>query len=201
MEFLKYILLAVGCYLLGSVSFSIIMSRMLGGDVRTKGSGNAGATNMARVYGMLPGVLTLVLDALKAVVCIAVGEKLLGGWGFTVAGAACIFGHCFPVYYGFRGGKGVSVGCGIAFMVGPKVFAGVMLVFIVLVLVSRKVSLGSVFASASIWLFAPLFDAGIYAIVLGLIGASLIIVQHRGNIKRLLNGTEPDFKPATKSKK
>ena len=84
MDFIKYILVAVGSYLIGSISFSIIMSRIMGGDVREKGSGNAGATNMARVYGIVPGVVTWLLDMLKTVVCIWVGTKLLGDWVFAV---------------------------------------------------------------------------------------------------------------------
>ena len=200
MDFIKYILVAVGSYLIGSISFSIIMSRLLGGDVRSKGSGNAGATNMARVYGIVPGVITWLLDVLKTVFCIWAGSKLLGDWGLTLAGTACIIGHCFPVYYGFKGGKGVSVGCALALMIDLRVFACVMAVFILLAFSTKKVSLASVSATTSILLFGPLFHVGIERMVLACIGVLLIDLRHKENIKRLLNGTEQNFKAAKKAK-
>ncbi len=200
MEIIKYILLAVGSYLVGSVSFSIIMSKLMGGDVRQKGSGNAGATNMARVYGIVPGVVTWLMDVLKTVVCIWVGTKLLGDWGLTVAGAACIIGHCYPIYYGFKGGKGVSVGCALALMIDLRVFAAVMTVFFILAFTTKKVSLASVSATTSILIFGPLFHVGIERMLLACIGVLLIDYRHRSNIKRLIEGTEQDFKAAKKAK-
>ncbi len=200
MEILKYILIAVGSYLVGSISFSIIMSRLMGGDVRGKGSGNAGATNMARVYGLLPGILTWLLDVLKTVLCIWLGTRLVGDWGLTVVGSACIIGHCFPIYYGFKGGKGVSVGCAMALMIDLKVFACVMTVFFLVAFISKKVSLASVLATTSILIFAPIFSVGPARMVLACVGALIIDWRHRENIKRLIKGTEPDFKAAKKKK-
>ena len=200
MDILKYILIAVGSYLVGSISFSIIMSRLLGGDVRGKGSGNAGATNMARVYGILPGILTWLLDVLKTVLCIWLGSKLVGDWGLTVAGSACIIGHCFPIYYGFKGGKGVSVGCALALMIDLKVFACVMTVFFLVAFTTKKVSLASVLATTSILIFGPVFGVGIERMLLACVGVLLIDCRHRENIKRLIKGTEPDFKAAKKAK-
>ena len=111
MEIYKYILVASAGYLLGSLSMSIILSRaVLGEDVRRKGSGNAGATNMARVYGLKAGALTLGGDVLKASLSMLIGWLLLGDVGLALGGIASLVGHCFPVYYNFRGGKGVSVG-------------------------------------------------------------------------------------------
>ena len=105
MDVLKYIFIIVGGYLLGSVSISIILSRMLGTDVRKKGSGNAGATNMARTFGLLAGFATLAGDFLKAVIVMFVGYRLCGDWGLMAGGMACTTGHCFPIFYGFRGGN------------------------------------------------------------------------------------------------
>ena len=200
MEILKYILLAVGSYLIGSISFSIIMSKILGGDVREKGSGNAGATNMARVYGIIPGIITWLMDVIKTVFCIWAGTKLMGDWGLTVAGSACIIGHCYPIYYGFKGGKGVSVGCALALMIDLRVFACVMAVFILLAFTTKKVSLASVSATTSILLFGPLFHVGIERMLLACAGVLLIDWRHRENIKRLINGTEQNFKAAKKTK-
>ena len=200
MDILKYILLALGSYLVGSISFSIIMSKILGGDVREKGSGNAGATNMARVYGIIPGIITWLMDVIKTVFCIWAGTKLMGDWGLTVAGSACIIGHCYPIYYGFKGGKGVSVGCALALMIDLRVFACVMTVFFILAFATRKVSLASVCATTSILIFGPVFHVGLARMILACVGVLLIDYRHRENIKRLLNGTEKDFKAAKKAK-
>lgn len=200
MEVLKYLALVVGSYLIGSISFSIIMSCLLGGDVRQKGSGNAGATNMARVYGWVPGVLTWLLDVLKTVLCTWVGSRLLGDWGMAAAGAACITGHCFPIYYGFKGGKGVSVGCALALMIDLRVFAAVMTVFFLVAILSKKVSLASVLATTSILLFAPIFGVSLPRFLLAVCGVLFIDIRHKENIKRLIRGTEPDFKAAKRSR-
>ena len=117
---MKYIIIALIAYLLGSFCASIPLSkRVYGGDVREKGSGNAGATNMARVYGMKAGLATFAADAVKTVAAMLIGSKLGGVSGEAVAGAACIIGHCFPVYFSLRGGKGVSVGAALGLMTGP----------------------------------------------------------------------------------
>ncbi len=115
MEILKYIAVGIAGYLLGSVSISILMSKKaMGGDVREKGSGNAGATNMARVYGWSAGFLTLGGDMLKAAIAMLIGLLLLGDLGIAIGGIAAMIGHCFPVFYGFKGGKGVSILAAVA---------------------------------------------------------------------------------------
>ena len=114
MNILKYLLVIVVGYLLGSLSISVILSRnVMGSDVRSHGSGNAGATNMARVFGMKAGVMTLAGDMLKALIAMWLGKLLLGDIGLAVSGIACIVGHCFPVFHDFKGGKGISVGAAI----------------------------------------------------------------------------------------
>ena len=130
MDVLKYIFIIVGGYLLGSVSISIILSRMLGTDVRKKGSGNAGATNMARTFGLLAGFATLAGDFLKAVIVMYAGYRLCGDWGLMAGGMACTTGHCFPIFYGFRGGKGISVGAAIGLAIDWRVFLGIVAVFL-----------------------------------------------------------------------
>lgn len=197
MVILKYIAVVFLSYLLGSVSFSILMSRIfLGGDVRKKGSGNAGATNMARVYGIKAGLFTLLGDVFKAVLSIWAGWLLLGETGVAVSGIACLVGHCFPVLHGFHGGKGVSVGVAIALAVDWRVFLVVVAAFLLSALLSRKVSLGSVCASLSITVAALIFDVSTPRLILSIVGMIIVVFQHRENLARLIKGTEPDFKAA-----
>lgn len=197
MLIVKYIALALISYLLGSVSFSILMSKLfLGGDVRKQGSGNAGATNMARVYGIKAGLFTLLGDFIKAIISIVIGRLLLGDVGIAVGGIACLIGHCFPVLHGFHGGKGVSVGAAVALAVGWQVFLAVVGSFLLAALLSRKVSLGSICGAISITVAALIFDVSTPRLILSVIGMVIVVFQHRENIARLIKGTEPDFKAA-----
>ena len=202
METVKYLLIIIGSYALGSISVSIILSRsVLGRDVRRMGSGNAGATNMARVYGMSAGVLTLVGDVLKAVLSMLGGFLLLGDMGLAVAGMACILGHCYPVYYNFRGGKGVSVGAAIALVIDWRVALLVFVTFFAVAVLSKKVSLGSICAALMITVGAMLFQLSEPKLVLAIFAMCMVIMRHYDNILRLLSGVEPDFKPAGKKNK
>ncbi len=197
MLIVKYIAVAVISYLLGSVSFSILMSKLFfGGDVRKKGSGNAGATNMARVYGLKAGLFTLLGDFIKAIISIVIGWLLLGEAGIAVGGIACLIGHCFPVLHSFHGGKGVSVGAAVALAVGWQVFLVVAGSFLLAALLSRKVSLGSICGAISITVAALIFDVSTPRLILSVIGMVIVVFQHRENISRLIKGTEPDFKAA-----
>ena len=193
---MKIILIALIAYLLGSFCASIPLSRRCcGGDVRLYGSGNAGATNMARVYGLKAGLATLLLDMLKTVAAMLLGEYFMGGAGKAVAGAFCIIGHCFPLYFEFRGGKGVSVGAALGLMTGLPVLGIIMAVFFTTAAISRKVSLGSVTAAVSLPLAAWLTLAGEEIIMMNVFSAARVVFMHRGNISRLIKGTEPDFHP------
>ena len=193
---MKYILAAVIAYLLGSVCSSIPLSkRCKGVDIRTKGSGNAGATNVARVFGLRMGFITLGLDMAKTVAAMLIGQQLCGVMGEAISGAFCIIGHCFPLYFGFKGGKGVSVGAALGLMTGIPVFAAIIGVFLVTAFVSRKVSLGSILAAVSLPIFSILFGAETPIVIVNVFSAVLVIVMHRENIRRLIKGTEGDFKP------
>lgn len=196
MEILKYIIICAGGYLLGSVSVSIILSRLLGTDVRKKGSGNAGATNMARSYGLVAGFTTLAGDFLKAIVVMELARLLAGDWGLMAGGIACITGHCFPVFYDYRGGKGISVGAAIGLAIDWRVFVGIIAVFLIAALISKKASLGSVCASVAIVVFSAVFAVSMPRLLLAVYAAALALWQHRENIRRLINGTEPDFRAA-----
>lgn len=202
METVKYLLVALGSYLLGSVSLSIYLSKkMYGADVRSKGSGNAGATNMARVYGMMAGVLTLGADVLKAVAAMLGGYLLLGDVGLSLGGICCIVGHCFPVFHNFKGGKGVSVGGAISVMLDWRVGLLVIGLFLLMAVLSKKVSLGSICGALAAGIGPLIFGLSTPQIVLGIVAMLVVILRHAENIRRLVKGTEPDFKPAkTKAK-
>lgn len=189
-----YVLIAICGYLLGSLSLSIFISRKLyGSDIRSEGSGNAGATNMARVFGLKAGVATLIFDAVKCAVAILLGKALAGSVGLSIAGAAAVLGHCFPVFYSFKGGKGVAVGLAVIFAASP--WAGLIAVaaFAVTAAVSKKVSLASVTAAlvsaASVFFLRRPPEI----IVMTVFAAAMVIYRHKENISRLLRGEEKDF--------
>lgn len=194
MEFLYWIVVLIAGYLLGSLSFSIILSKLLGKDIRKQGSGNAGATNMTRVFGWAAGVATLAFDFFKAAAAMWIGRKLLGDTGVCLGGIASIVGHCWPIFHDFKGGKGISVGAAIGFMIDWRVMVVIVLVFLVVAVASKKVSLGSISAAVSIipatWIFAPRPAM----LALACFGMVIAITRHRENIRRLMAGTEPDFK-------
>lgn len=196
---LKYILIAAISYILGSLSFSVFASkRIFGRDIREQGSGNAGATNMARVFGWGAGLLTLFCDALKTAVSLYIGSRIAGDAGLCVGGIACFTGHCYPVIHGFKGGKGVSVGAAVAFLIDWRVGAAVLCCFFIGVLISKKVSVGSCLGALSIGIFALIFSVGPAKTVLAFFGAALTLFRHRENIRRIINGTEPNFKAGGK---
>ena len=197
MEYLFYVLEAALGYLLGSISFSVILTKQkYKVDVRTEGSGNAGATNVARVFGMKAGLFTLLFDILKMVIPMAVGLALSGDWGVTVAGACGIIGHCFPLYFGFKGGKGVSVAATIAMFIDWRVTVISLLVFIIFVAITRIVSISSCLAALSVLTTTIIFCYGEWApITLALFTAVLVIFMHRSNLQRLVRGEEKKFSP------
>lgn len=202
MDFILYTLLALGSYLLGCVSLSIMLSKKFyGSDVRGMGSGNAGATNMARVFGLNAGVLTLLADAFKASVAMLAGHLLFGDLGVCIAGIASLIGHCYPVFYGFKGGKGVSVGVAVAFAIDWKVGLFIVACFFVVAFSTRKVSPSSIAGAVAIVVASLIFKASTPELVLAVFGAVLVIYRHKENIKRLIAGTEPDFKPGSKKEK
>lgn len=197
MEYVYFGIEALLGYLLGSISFSIILTKIrYRKDVRDEGSGNAGATNVARVFGMKAGLFTLLFDILKMVIPMAVGLILSGPWGVTVAGAAGIIGHCFPLYFNFRGGKGVSVAATIAMFIDWRVVVLALLVFIISMAISRIVSISSCFAAIAVATFTIIFCYGEAApITLAVFTAALVIFMHRSNLVRLVKGEEKKFSP------
>lgn len=194
MIILKYILTAVCAYFLGSVSVSILLSRgIMNADVRAHGSGNAGATNMARVFGLRMGAVTLAGDMLKAALAMIFGFALLGERGMCVAGALCLVGHCYPALHEFRGGKGVSVGTAVFLAADWRVLAVAVVFFALAAFLSRKVSLGSLAAAVSGFAAAAYLALPLPRLLLVAFTMLLVILRHRENIIRLVRGTEPDF--------
>lgn len=199
MEIIKHILSLVIGYLFGSVCVAVLFTRYkFREDVRNNGSGNAGATNVARVYGFKAGIITFLGDVLKTFLGAGIGWLLAGENGMILGAAGAIVGHCFPIFFGFRGGKGVSVGAAVAFIVDPLGCAIVLSIFAVLAVSTRLVSLSSMIASSLLTVYCLIM--GIYGprLYLAIFGALLIIFMHRANIGRLIRGEEKKFSPGKK---
>ena len=156
-------------------------------------SPDTGAIDRNKFYAS--GLVTLALDMAKTVAAMLIGKALAGVTGEAISGAFCIIGHCFPLYFGFRGGKGVSVGAGLGLMTGLYVFGVIIAVFALTAGLSRKVSLGSMLAALTLPIASVVFGAEPELITMNAFSAALVIVMHRENIGRLINGTEADFKP------
>ena len=198
------IVVVIIAYLIGSIPFGYLIVRgKLGDDVRQSGSGGTGATNVSRRAGRAAGVFTLVLDALKGVIAVLVARTVFAGvgpyadWLAAAAGIAAIVGHIFPVWLGFRGGKGVATGVGVFFILAPVALLCAGVLFVAIVALTRYVSLGSIIAAVTIplfvWLQAVFVEpvADLWPLLTATItGALLILFAHRGNIGRLARGTE-----------
>ena len=192
-------------YMLGSLNFAIIISKLkYHDDIRKYGSGNAGMTNMMRTYGRVAGIFTFVGDLMKAVVAVLLTGMLLGEVSAHIAGLGCILGHSFPCWYGFKGGKGVAVSAAMILCLEPFVFLVVLATFILVVAVTRYISLGSMMAALMypITLRAfyphthdPRYYSSLYFIILicSVLTALLVLFLHRENMKRLLDGKENKF--------
>jgi acyl phosphate:glycerol-3-phosphate acyltransferase len=188
-------------YLLGSIPFGVIFAKLFGGaDVRKAGSGNIGATNVARVAGPAAGVLTLLLDSAKGWLAVWLGGRVMHGEAaFLVAtGFFALLGHCFPLWLRFRGGKGVATAAGVFAALCPEATVAASILFALVVWFWRYVSLGSLAAAAAIPLFVYFFWAPHFAppdiVSFGSLAiAALVIFRHHANIGRLSRGEEPKF--------
>jgi glycerol-3-phosphate acyltransferase PlsY len=195
-------------YLLGSIPFGYLIVRASGaGDVRETGSGGTGATNVTRRAGKGAGILTLALDALKGAAAVFVARLVLTegfvvDWWVAAAAVAVVAGHVFPVWLGFRGGKGVATGLGVFAVLSPLALLCALPVFVLVVWATRYVSLGSIVAAAmmplAVWaLNARSSTRGVEflpVLTAASVGGALIIFMHRANIRRLLRGEESKFK-------
>lgn len=191
----------IAAYLLGSIPFGLLLARAFGrGDVRKVGSGNIGATNVARAAGLLAGIFTLVLDAAKGAGAVLLAEKLANDsatW-MMIAAFAALLGHCFPVWLKFKGGKGVAAAAGIFLVLSPLACLAAVILFLLVVIFWKYISLGSVSSAAAMplliyFLWAPR-HAPPRAVTVGAVAAALVIIyKHRGNLQRLVEGAEPKF--------
>ena len=184
--------LVVFAYLLGSVPFGLIIGRLAGKDVRTTGSGNIGATNVLRAAGKTAGVITLLFDVAKGYAAIAVAERFSGPDHALplVCGIAALIGHCFPVFLGFRGGKGVAAGLGVFLGIAPFYVIFALGAFLAVATITRFVSAGSIAGALTMPIALWIGGASSARIGVAAAMAALIIAKHHANIARLMSGQE-----------
>lgn len=205
--------LVAGCYLLGSLPFSYLITRLFSGDdIRTRGSGNVGATNVLRTQGKLPGLLALTLDLAKGWFAIWLARWILiqpswpwpltGGGGpetsrafwLGLAALVAVVAHVFPVWLGFKGGKGVATAAGVFLGLNPTSMIFAVVIFLVVALVTHYVSLGSVASAASMPpVLSYVFHEPKWILIFSAAISLLIIVMHQSNLRRILGGSENRF--------
>lgn len=223
MSYIAFILIAVVSYLLGSLNFGVILSNHVKkDDVRNHGSGNAGTTNMLRNYGKGIALMTIIGDMLKVFIAIAVAflivrytPALLGSTGEIslqsldanmfiklLAGFFCVLGHIFPCYFRFKGGKGVATAGGMVFAIDWRIALILLAVFIIIVAVTKYVSLGSIIMAILYPVFIYIFHRSIVLTVIAAVFTVVVIAAHKENIKKLIHHTESkiDFKSKKKDK-
>ena len=195
-------IVAIIAYLIGSINFSVILSKKMAGfDLRDKGSGNAGTTNVLRTVGKKAAIITLICDILKGVVAILiallVGKIVQGSNGSLLvqcAGVAVILGHTFPIFFKFKGGKGVATSLGVLIMSNWQIGLICLVFALILIALTQMVSVGSI-AAAILYPVLTLFIPQNYIIpgnylIYSVVLAVIIVFNHRENVKRILNGTE-----------
>lgn len=202
-----YIIIAVIAYLIGSINFSIIISKKMAGfDIREKGSGNAGTTNMLRAVGKKAAVITLICDILKGVVSILIAvlagkivKNLDNALLVQLAGIFVIIGHTFPVFFKFKGGKGIATALGVLLMINWQIGLICLIFALVLMALTKMVSVGSIAAAILFPILVAFIDQNYIVqtsnsnwsyLVFSIIVALLVIFNHRANVQRILNGTE-----------
>lgn len=205
---MSYIIVGLVAYLLGSISFSVIFSKKFAGvDVRTKGSGNAGSTNVLRVAGKKAALCTLICDVLKGVIAVLIAllvgkiikaDSNIAAVLCEIAGLLVVIGHTFPVFFKFKGGKGVATSLGVLLTINWRLGLICLVFALIIMILSRIVSLGSILAAVLFpvlcifvpWSFIVPTNGYLSYIIFSIILALLVIFNHRSNIKRLRNGTE-----------
>lgn len=185
-----YIICAIAGYLLGSINPSIIISKVKGTDIRKHGSGNAGATNTLRTFGVGAAVLAVIIDILKGIAAVLLARYYTGDLAAELTcGFAAILGHNYPIYFGFRGGKGVLTSFAVAVAVSPVTSLIALAVGVLVIAVTRYVSLGSMLGAVTLSV-ASLFMSDAYTSVFIIAVSLIIIARHYQNINRLIHGNE-----------
>lgn len=207
---IKFALVVLVSYLLGSLNFSIIFSKgVVKKDIRESGSGNAGATNMLRTYGKKFALLTMLGDIIKVAIAIIIAFLIFGSpvkylfasptdptemqqimFYKQFAGFFCVIGHIFPVFFKFKGGKGVAACTGMVIMVDWRIALILFVIFVIIVAISKWISLGSITIAVLYPVLLYAFYKNIIVTLIALIFAVMVVVAHRQNIKRILNKTE-----------
>ena len=204
MAFFKLILSMLSGYFLGSINTAILVGKSYKVDLKKQGSGNAGMTNAYRVLGAPAALMVLLGDVLKAILACFLGFVLtrneLGSGSFfdleyanlglMLAGTSCILGHIYPLFFKFKGGKGVLTSVVVIFLMDYRIAAICMCVFIIILLLTKYVSLGSIFAALSFPIVSLIFKKPLYFLVYAIAISILLLIMHRKNIERLIKGTE-----------
>lgn len=192
--FLAGVLLCIAVpYLLGSLNPAIVFSKLIyRDDIRNHGSGNAGTTNMLRTFGLKAAALTLICDFLKAILAVWFGLLIMGSVGGTsIAGFFVVFGHLFPVFYRFKGGKGVACAAMVALAIEPWIFVFLLLIFLVVAIGTRYVSLASIMCALFYPLLFRAFAGDVpFSILMAFMIMAFVLFMHRENFKRIQNRTE-----------
>lgn len=191
MQIALFLLLA---YLIGSIPFGFIVGRIFNVDITAKGSGNIGFTNVLRVLGPIPGTIVLILDLLKGTLATYLGILyLVDPWLVVACGVMAILGHMFPIFLGFKGGKGAAIGLGVLLALAPDIFAIAAILVILVIALTRYVSLASTTIPLVLAGLMYILDRPLPYVIATTLVAVMMIIKHIPNIKRLLAGTERKF--------
>lgn len=191
MQYLPHIAVGVIAYLLGSISVGLLVSRMMGGpNLREVGSGNTGATNALRAMGIKGGIIVFVGDIIKALIACIIGRVWLDLHGAMIAGLMVVIGHNWPIFFQFKGGKGVSCTLSAMLMSFPIPAVICYLVAIVVIALTKYVSLGSILLAAIFAILVAILHTDVINIVWAVAIAGLLIIRHHANIRRLIKGEE-----------
>ncbi|UTY38770.1 glycerol-3-phosphate 1-O-acyltransferase PlsY [Allocoprobacillus halotolerans] len=196
MDILVYLLLIIMGYLYGSIPFALVIGKLFyHTDVRNSGSGNLGGTNAGRVLGKKAGLSVIILDTSKCCISIFIAGLVANACNLNhnivyLCALACVIGHCYPIFAGFRGGKAVSVALGYALMTNIYAFLIALVIFLITLKLSKYVSLASILASISIVVISPFLGYSTVGIITNICIVALLVYKHLSNIQRIKDGTE-----------
>lgn len=193
---MPWMTIPVLAYLIGSIPNGLIIGKWIYGvDIRQSGSKNIGATNAYRVLGAWPAFWVFLTDALKGVAGVLIGSYISGDpIDLIVGGLAAIIGHNWPVFLGFKGGRGVATGLGVIAVLSPMVTVIVFLIWVAIVYITRYVSVASVVAAMTVPIFMRVFGDNYETLIFGILAAFFVIIRHKANLERLFRGEEPKIK-------